>query len=149
MLTYRLIFWPLIVMTINEIFSVCGPMISGLHRLTPTPLHLPWPPSPTPELQPSTVKKMCFDLFMMSRYYIMMFQKCIVMRGFYISYKQVKMTHSLPRAIAVFCGRIIITVNWDYLSAQNQGKLTSVCLQRFSSIFETSVHCVFGFVTTK
>ena len=35
----------------------------------------------------------------------------IVMRRFYISYKQVKMTYLLPRAHAVFCGRFIITVN--------------------------------------
>ena len=49
------------------------------------------------------------------------------------------MTHS-PRADALFCGRLIITVNWDYLYAQQQGKLASVCLQWFSSIFETSVY---------
>ena len=49
------------------------------------------------------------------------------------------MTYSLPRAYAVFCGRFIITVNLDYLYAPKQGKLASVCLQRFSSIFETSV----------
>ena len=36
--------------------------------------------------------------------YLLMFQRCIVMRRFYISYKQVKMTYSLPRAYAVFCG---------------------------------------------
>ena len=68
---------------------------------------------------------------------LLMFQRCIVMRPFYISHKQVKMTYSLPRAYGVFCGRFIITVNWDYLYAQKQGKLTSVCLQRFSSVFET------------
>ena len=56
------------------------------------------------------------------------------MRWFYISYKQVKKTYLLPRAYAVFCGRFIITVNWDYLYAQKQGILASVCLQRFSSI---------------
>ena len=49
------------------------------------------------------------------------------------------MTYSLPRAYAVFCGRFILTVNWDYLYAQKQGKLASVCLQRFSSIFETII----------
>ena len=42
---------------------------------------------------------------------ILMFQRCIVMRRFYISYKQIKMTYSLPHAYAVFCGRLIITVN--------------------------------------
>ena len=49
------------------------------------------------------------------------------------------MKYSLPRAYAVFCGRFIITVNWDYLYAQKQGKLASICLQRFSSIFETII----------
>ena len=47
--------------------------------------------------------------------------------------------YSLPRAYAAFWGRFIITVNWDYLYAQKHDKLTSVCLQRFSSIFETSI----------
>ena len=61
------------------------------------------------------------------------------MRRFYISYKQVKMTYSLPCAFAVFCGKFIITVNRDYLYAPKQGKLTSVCLQRFSSIFKLTV----------
>ena len=49
------------------------------------------------------------------------------------------MPYSLPRAYAVFCGRFILTVNWDYLYAKKQRKLASVYLQRFSSIFETSV----------
>ena len=39
---------------------------------------------------------------------------------------------------AVIRGRFNITVK-DYLHAQNQGKLASVCLQRFSSIFETTI----------
>ena len=42
---------------------------------------------------------------------VLMFQRCIVIRRFYISYEKVKITHSLPRAYAVFCGRFIITVN--------------------------------------
>ena len=50
------------------------------------------------------------------------------------------MTYSLPQAYAVFCGRVIITVNLDNLYAPKQGKLASVCLQRFSSIFETKIH---------
>ena len=62
-----------------------------------------------------------------------MFQRCIVMRRFNISYKQVKMTYSLPRVYAVFCGRFITSVYWDYLYAPKQGKLASVCLQWFSS----------------
>ena len=49
------------------------------------------------------------------------------------------MTYSLPRAYAVFSSRFIIAVNGDDLYAQKQGKLASVCLQRFSSIFETSI----------
>ena len=61
------------------------------------------------------------------------------MRQFYFSYKQVKYDYSLPHVNAVICGRFNITVNWDYLHAQNQGKLASVCLQWFSSIFETSI----------
>ena len=43
-------------------------------------------------------------------------------------------------AYAVFCGRFIIPVNWDYLYAPKQGKFASVCLQQFSSIFETPVY---------
>ena len=35
-----------------------------------------------------------------------------------------------------------MTVKRDYLYAQNQGKLASVCLQRFSSIFETSISLI-------
>ena len=58
---------------------------------------------------------------------------------FYFSYKHVKHDHSLQRAYAVICGRFNITVNWDYLYAQKQGKLATVCLQRFSYIFETSI----------
>ena len=46
------------------------------------------------------------------------------------------MTYSQPRAYVVFCGGFIITVN---LYAPKQGKLASVCLQQFSSIFETSI----------
>ena len=42
---------------------------------------------------------------------VLMFQRCIVMRRFFISFKLVKMTYSLPRAYAVFRGRFIITVN--------------------------------------
>ena len=59
------------------------------------------------------------------------------MKQFYFSYKYVKHDYSLPRAYAAICGRFNITVNWDYMHAQNQGKLANVCLQRFSSIFET------------
>ena len=62
------------------------------------------------------------------------------MRQFYFSFKQVKHDYSLLRAYAVSCGRFNITVNRDYLHAQNQGKLASVCLQQFSSIFETTIH---------
>ena len=40
---------------------------------------------------------------------------------------------------AVICGRFNITVNGDYLYTQNHGKLASVCLQRFSSIFESTI----------
>ena len=61
------------------------------------------------------------------------------MRQFFFSYKQVKYDYSLPRVNAVICGMFNITVNWDHQHAQNQGKLASVCLQRFSSIFETSL----------
>ena len=70
---------------------------------------------------------------------ILLFQRCIVMRQFYFSYKKVKHVYSLSRAYAVICGRFNITVNWDYLHAQNQGKLATVCLQRFSSIFERTI----------
>ena len=62
------------------------------------------------------------------------------MRQFCFSYKQVKHDYSLLHAYAVSCGRFNITVNSDYLHAQNQGKLASVCLQQFSSIFETTIH---------
>ena len=58
---------------------------------------------------------------------------------FYFSYKQVKQDFSLLRAYAIICGRFNITVNWDYLHAQNQGKLASVCLHRFSSIFDSTI----------
>ena len=63
------------------------------------------------------------------------------MRQFYFSYKQVKQDYSLLRAYAVSCGSFNLTVNRDYLHAQNQGKLASVCLQQFSSVFETTIHC--------
>ena len=43
------------------------------------------------------------------------------------------------RIYAIICGRFNITVNLDYLHAQNQGKLASVCLHRFSSIFESTI----------
>ena len=75
-------------------------------------------------------------MYIYMTFILLMFQRCIVMRRFYISHKQVRMTFSLPCAYAVFCGRFIITVNWDYLYVQ---KIASACLQRFSSIFETSV----------
>ena len=52
------------------------------------------------------------------------------------SYKQVKHDYSLLRTYTVICGRF----NRDYLRAQNQGKLAGVCLQRFSSIFETKMY---------
>ena len=55
------------------------------------------------------------------------------MRQFHFSHEQVKHDYSLPRAYAVICGRFNITVNRDYLHAQNQGKLDNVCLQQFSS----------------
>ena len=41
---------------------------------------------------------------------------------------------------AVICGRFSITVNWDYLNAQNQGKLANVCLQQFLSIFKSTIY---------
>ena len=61
------------------------------------------------------------------------------MRLFYFSYKQIKHGFSLLRAYAIICGKFNITVNSDYLHAQNQGKLASVCLYRFSSIFESTI----------
>ena len=61
------------------------------------------------------------------------------MRLFYFSYKQVKHDFSLLHAYAIIYGRVNITVNLDYLHAQNQGKLASGCLQRFSSIFKTTI----------
>ena len=42
---------------------------------------------------------------------VLYFQRCIVMRLFYFSYKQVKHDFSLLRAYAIICGRFIITVN--------------------------------------
>ena len=42
---------------------------------------------------------------------VLLFQRCIVMRQFYFSYKYVKHDYSLPRAYAVICGRFNITVN--------------------------------------
>ena len=68
-----------------------------------------------------------------------MFQRCIVMRRFYVSSIQVKMIYLLLRAYAVFCGRFIITLNLDYLFAKQQGKLASFCLQRLPSFFETTI----------
>ena len=64
------------------------------------------------------------------------------MRLFYLSYKQVKHDYSLLRAYAIICGRFIITVNRDYMHAQNQGKLASVYLQRFSPIFESTIYAI-------
>ena len=64
------------------------------------------------------------------------------MRQFYFSYKQVKHAYLLLCTYAVSCGRFNITVNRDYLHAQNQGKLASICLQQFSSIFETTITSV-------
>ena len=65
---------------------------------------------------------------------VLYFQRCIVMRLFYFSYKQVKHDFSLFRSLkAIICGMFNITVNCVYLHAQNQGKLASVCLHRFSS----------------
>ena len=43
------------------------------------------------------------------------------------------------RAYPVTCGRFNITVNRDYLHAQNLGDLASVCLQQFSYIFEHTI----------
>ena len=60
------------------------------------------------------------------------------MRQFYVSYKQIKDDYSLPCSYAVISGRFNITVHGDYLHTQNQGKLTSACLQ-FASIFETTI----------
>ena len=65
------------------------------------------------------------------------------MRLFYFSYKQVKHDFSLLSAYAIICGRFNITVNWDYLHAQNQGKLANVCLHRFSSIFESTISYIY------
>ena len=42
---------------------------------------------------------------------ILYFQRCIVMRLFYFSYKQVKHDFSLLSAYAIICGRFNITVN--------------------------------------
>ena len=42
---------------------------------------------------------------------LLCFQRCIVMRLFYISYKQVKHDFSLLRAYAIICGRFNTTVN--------------------------------------
>ena len=74
-----------------------------------------------------------------SLFNVLYFQRCIVMRQFYFSYKQVKHDYSMPRAYAGICGRLNLTVNRDYLPAQNQGKLATVCLQRFSSIFGSTI----------
>ena len=52
------------------------------------------------------------------------------------------MTYSLPRACTIFCGRFIIAVNGDNLYGPKQGKLASACLQRFPSIFETSISVI-------
>ena len=48
-----------------------------------------------------------------ANYYIQLlyFQRCIVMRLFYFSYKQVKHDFSLLSAYAIICGRFNITVN--------------------------------------
>ena len=43
--------------------------------------------------------------------HVLCFQRCIVMRLFYFSYKQVKHDFSLLRAYAIICGRFNITVN--------------------------------------
>ena len=42
---------------------------------------------------------------------VLCFQRCIVMRLFYFSYKQVKHDFSLLRAYAIILGRFNITVN--------------------------------------
>ena len=73
---------------------------------------------------------------------VLYFQRCIVMRQFHFSHDQVKHDYSLPRAYAVICGRFNITVNRDYLHAQNQGKLDNVCLQQFSSIFKSTIFVI-------
>ena len=54
--------------------------------------------------------------------------------------KESNQTKQKLRAYAVSCSRFNITVNRDYLHAQNQGKLASVCLQQFPSIFETIIY---------
>ena len=64
----------------------------------------------------------------------------LVMRQFHFSHEQVKHDFSLPRAYAVIGGRFNITVNRDYMHAQNQGKLDNVCLQPFSSIFKSTIY---------
>ena len=43
--------------------------------------------------------------------FLLCFQRCIVIRLFYFSYKQVKHDFSLLRAYAIICGRVNITVN--------------------------------------
>ena len=62
---------------------------------------------------------------------LLMFQRCIAMRRFYISYTYVKMTFSLPRAYAVFCGRLNIAVTLRLSVCTKTGKLASASLQRF------------------
>ena len=57
--------------------------------------------------------------------------------------------HYICNPYAVIRGRFNITVNLDYLHAQNQGKLASVCLQRFLSIFETTIMCASGEILEK
>ena len=43
-------------------------------------------------------------------WHVLCFKRCIVMRLFYFSYKQVKHDYSLLRAYAIICGRFNITV---------------------------------------
>ena len=71
---------------------------------------------------------------------LLYFQRCIVIRLFHFSYKQVKHAFYCYAHNAIICGRFNITVNWDYLLAQNQGKPANVCLHRFSSIFKSIIH---------
>ena len=80
---------------------------------------------------------------------LLYFQRCIVMRQFHFSHEQVKHDYLLPRAYEVICGRFNITVNRDYLHAQNQGKLASVCLQQFSSIFKSTIQVSINLVTNE
>ena len=62
-----------------------------------------------------------FQLFSAWNIMVLMFQRCIVMRRFYISYKQVKMTYSLPEACSTMRAPVVLSSAFSLNASARQG----------------------------